>query len=123
MCAPELVDSSALAVHVASIKLRAIRALQGRLSEYNIAVPDVINGILSEIQEGQGRTAELLADARALAAKYNIDISHIHEASFPNATPAKQWGWQQDLLAVNCEPVGVAEIAQARSLVAAMIGA
>jgi hypothetical protein len=123
MCAPELVDSSALAVHVASIKLRAIRALQGRLSAYNIAVPDVINGILSEIQEGQGRTAELLADARALAAKYNIDISHIHEASFPNATPVKQWGWQQDLLAVNCEPVGVAEIAQARSLLAALVGA
>jgi hypothetical protein len=122
MCAPELVDSSALAVHVASIKLRAIRALQGRLSAYNIAVPDVINGILGEIQEGQGRKAELLQDARDLGQKYGIDISGLRPEDIPEQAPAKAWGWNQDLLAVNCEFVGVADIHASRAILASIIG-
>lgn len=123
MCEPELIDSSALAVHLASIKLRAIRRLQGRLSPYAISIPEVIQGILLEIQEGQGRRAELLADARALAAKYGVDMSGVREDDIVETTPAKQWGWGRDDLAINCALASVSDIHLARGLLAAIIGA
>jgi hypothetical protein len=122
MCEPDLVDSTALAVHVASIKLRAIRRLQGPLSSYTINVQDVINGILGEIQEGQGRKAELLEDARALGQKYGIDISGLRAEDIPEQTPTKAWGWHQDLLAVNCEFVEVADIHASRAMLASIVG-
>ena len=123
ICEPDLVDSTALAVHVASIKLRAIRRLQGRLSGFSISVPDVIKGIMSEIQEGQGRQDTLLADANYLAEKYGIDMSDLKSTATPEVPPAKTWGWNQDMLAINCEPIGVSDVHASRSLLNALVGA
>lgn len=126
MCEPEFLDSTALAVHIASIKLRAIRRFS-ELSAIKISIPDVIKGILTELNEDEDRYDDLIADARALVERYGLDGSQF-------SVPAKAAGPKQKhvgvtvgesgraVLAVDGQPLNVRDIYQASLFVRSVLG-
>jgi glycosyltransferase involved in cell wall biosynthesis len=127
MCEPDLVDSTALAVHIASIRLRAIR-LFSELSQYKIHIPDVIHGILSELPEDPDRYEDLVGDASALAQKYGIEFTPPEKSTVLYQAFVKKWGVSVNqnngtcLLAINCEYNGVKNIDDACRLVWSILG-
>ena len=74
LCAAELGDSTALAVHLASVRLRATRQFV-ELADKPIRVADVVHGILGELNEDPARYDELVADAQRLVNRYRLDGS------------------------------------------------
>ncbi len=69
---PELGDSTALAIHLASVRLRATRQF-AELATKPIHVADVVHGILGELNEDPARYDDLVADAQRLVDRYGLD--------------------------------------------------
>lgn len=122
---PQLVDSSALAVHVAGVKLNAMNNFE-ELRGFDINIPSVIDGILSEIEEDNIRAGELIQDARLLAEKYDLLISDnsIGElmSKVSEKIVQKDWGIRDGLLAINAELLDVNDIYKASLLVKSILG-
>jgi hypothetical protein len=72
LCESELGDSTALAVHLASVRLRAARQFP-ELADKPIRVADVVHGILGELNEDPTRYDELVANAKLLVTRYGLD--------------------------------------------------
>jgi hypothetical protein len=126
MCAPELIDSTALAVHIASIKLRAIQRFS-ELAHIRISIPEVLAGILTELNEDADRYDDLVADARALATKYQLDPNTIKVPPKAAVAQAKQWGITylpegRATLAINGEPLTIGDIYRASLCVYSILG-
>lgn len=124
MCEPDLVDSSALAVHLASVRMRAMRRFT-ELSVHEISIPDIIVGILSEINEDADRYDDLVNDAVSLAGKYGLTINGVPPR--PQSTPSRRWGLATDqegnpLLAINTELLPIENIFEVSKLVHAILG-
>ena len=117
MCEPDLIDSTALAVHIASVKLRAKRRFS-ELADAPVKIPDVITGVLSELNEEHDRYDDLVADARALAGKYQIPVESLKIPPRSTGEQARRSGVipQRNgtvLIALNGEPLGIADIDRA----------
>ena len=126
MCEPELLDSTALAVHIASIKLRAIRRFS-ELSSIKISIPDVINGILTELNEDEDRYDDLIADARALVQRYGLDGAQFSVPAKAAGAKQKQVGVSvveggRAVLAVDGQPLNVKDIYLASLFVRSVLG-
>lgn len=126
ICDDDLIDSSALAVHIASVRLRAIRSIS-ELSDYSVNIADVIRGILSELPEDPDRYDDLISDAKKLAAKYGLLIS---EDVIPGKTTGKtqrDWGLKYSdgtpsLAIVDGEQIKLKNIYDASKAVSAILG-
>jgi hypothetical protein len=126
MCEPELIDSTALAVHIASIKLRAIRTFS-ELGSFQITPRQVIAGIATELNEDDARYDELVRDMHALAVKHGIDPSTLQVPPRAPIPRTKRWGVTVDtpgkaVLAINGEPLNIADIYAASQCVRAVLG-
>jgi hypothetical protein len=126
MCEPDLIESSALAVHIASVKLRAKRRFS-ELADAPVKVPDVITGVLSELNEEDDRYDDLVADARALALKYQIPVQSLKIPPRSTGEKPKASGVmsQRDgtvLIALNGEPLGIEDIYHASLCVYSILG-
>jgi hypothetical protein len=126
LCAPELVDSTALAVHIASVKMRAIQRFT-ELSDRKVSIQDVIAGIFTEMNEDPDRYDDLLGDARALAAKYRFEIPAANIPPRAVRRKAKQCGVSplaggRAVIALNGEPLKIADIYLASLCVHSILG-
>ena len=117
LCAPELGESSALAVHLASVRLRAARQF-AELADKAIRVPDVVHGILGELNEDPARYDELVADAQQLVTRYGLAGSEFvvpprfgGEHAKLVGVEALEDGWV--FIAFDGEPLGIGDIHQA----------
>ena len=117
LCAPELGESSALAVHLASVRLRAARQF-AELADKAIRVPDVVHGILGELNEDPARYDELVADAQQLVTRYVLAGSEFvvpprfsGEHAKLVGVEALEAGWV--FIAFDGEPLGIGDIHQA----------
>jgi len=120
MCEDELLDSSSLAVHIASTKLRAIKKFPIMLGDSKVEIQDVIDGIISEVSENQGQHLELIEDANNLAKKYDLPLPDTNIDRVDQNK--KTWGWGDDLLCINCEDIEVKNINDAAKLITAVVG-
>lgn len=127
ICAPELIDSTALAVHIASARLRAIHLFE-ELSQYQINIPILIQGILNELPEDPDRFEDLIHDASQLAKKYNIEFIPPDRNTIIYQQAVKRWGLNIDreqdscMLSINCELNGVRNIDDASKLIYSILG-
>ena len=126
MCEPELIDSTALAVHIASVKLRARRCF-AELSQAPVRIPDVITGILAELNEDDDRFDDLVADARALAIKHGIPADSLKIPTRATGEKRKAPGivsqrGERVVIALNGEPLAVEDIYRASQCVYSILG-
>lgn len=123
MCAEELVDSSALAVHVASVKIRAIKTFASELGSYKVNVQAILKGIISEMSESPDRMESLINDFKELSGKYSVRYES--NEIFPSGLHAPQRivGWlANELLAIDTSVLECNDIFTARSLTRSVVG-
>ena len=127
LCEPELIEANNLSVYIASVKLRAIRRF-AELAHYKVSIPDVVRGILTELNEDADRSDDLIAEARALAEKYGLDGSQFSVPARQTTPHAKRVGVTvgengRAVLAVDGEPLDIRDIYQASRCVQSLLGA
>ena len=125
LCAAELGESTALAVHLASVRLRATRQF-AELADKPIRVADVVHGILGELNEDPARYDDLVADAQRLVNRYGLSGSEFVVPPRFSGEHAKQVGVEvQDdgsvFLAFDGEPLGIGDVQQAAVLVDSLL--
>ena len=125
LCAAELGESTALAVHLASVRLRAARQFT-ELADKPIRVADVVHGILGELNEDPARYDDLVADAQRLVNRYELSGSEFVVPPRFSGEHAKQVGVEvQDdgsvFLAFDGEPLGIGDVHQAAVFVDSLL--
>jgi hypothetical protein len=125
LCAAELGESTALAVHLASVRLRAARQFT-ELADKPIRVADVVHGILGELNEDPARYDDLVADAQRLVNRYGLSGSEFVVPPRFSGEHAKQVGVEvQDdgsvFLAFDGEPLGIGDVHQAAVFVDSLL--
>ena len=125
LCAAELGESTALAVHLASVRLRAARQFT-ELADKPIRVADVVHGILGELNEDPARYDDLVADAQRLVNRYGLSGSEFVVPPRLSGEHAKQVGVEvQDdgsvFLAFDGEPLGIGDVHQAAVFVDSLL--
>ena len=125
LCAAELGESTALAVHLASVRLRAARQFT-ELADKPIRVADVVHGILGELNEDPARYDDLVADAQRLVNRYGLSGSEFVVPPRLSGEHAKQVGVEvQDdgsvFLAFDGEPLGIGDVHQATVFVDSLL--
>ena len=125
LCAAELGESTALAVHLASVRLRAARQFT-ELADKPIRVADVVHGILGELNEDPARYDDLVADAQRLVNRYGLSGSEFVVPPRFSGQHAKQVGVEvQDdgsvFLAFDGEPLGIGDVHQAAVFVDSLL--
>ena len=125
LCAAELGESTALAVHLASVRLRAARQFT-ELADKPIRVADVVHGILGELNEDPARYDDLVADAQRLVNRYELSGSEFVVPPRLSGEHAKQVGVEvQDdgsvFLAFDGEPLGIGDVHQAAVFVDSLL--
>ena len=125
LCAAELGESTALAVHLASVRLRAARQFT-ELADKPIRVADVVHGILGELNEDPARYDDLVADAQRLVNRYGLSGSEFVVPPRFSGQHAKQVGVEvQDdgsvFLAFDGEPLGIGDVQQAAVFVDSLL--
>ena len=125
LCAAELGESTALAVHLASVRLRAARQFT-ELADKPIRVADVVHGILGELNEDPARYDDLVADAQRLVNRYGLSGSEFVVPPRFSGEHAKQVGVEvQDdgsvFLAFDGEPLGIGDVHQATVFVDSLL--
>ena len=125
LCAAELGESTALAVHLASVRLRAARQF-AELADKPIRVADVVHGILGELNEDPARYDDLVADAQRLVNRYGLSGSEFVVPPRFSGEHAKQVGVEvQDdgsvFLAFDGEPLGIGDVHQAAVFVDSLL--
>jgi hypothetical protein len=125
LCAAELGESTALAVHLASVRLRASRQFT-ELADKPIRVADVVHGILGELNEDPARYDDLVADAQRLVNRYGLSGSEFVVPPRFSGQHAKQVGVEvQDdgsvFLAFDGEPLGIGDVHQAAVFVDSLL--
>ena len=125
LCAAELGESTALAVHLASVRLRAARQFT-ELADKPIRVADVVHGILGELNEDPARYDDLVADAQRLVNRYELSGSEFVVPPRFSGEHAKQVGVEvQDdgsvFLAFDGEPLGIGDVHQATVFVDSLL--
>ena len=125
LCAAELGESTALAVHLASVRLRATRQF-AELADKPIRVADVVHGILGELNEDPARYDDLVADAQRLVNRYGLSGSEFVVPPRFSGEHAKQVGVEvQDdgsvFLAFDGEPLGIGDVQQAAVFVDSLL--
>ena len=125
LCAAELGESTALAVHLASVRLRAARQFT-ELADKPIRVADVVHGILGELNEDPARYDDLVADAQRLVNRYGLSGSEFVVPPRFSGEHAKQVGVEvQDdgsvFLAFDGEPLGIGDVQQAAVFVDSLL--
>lgn len=125
LCAAELGESTALAVHLASVRLRATRQF-AELADKPIRVADVVHGILGELNEDPARYDDLVADAQRLVNRYGLSGSEFVVPPRFSGEHAKQVGVEvQDdgsvFLAFDGEPLGIGDVHQAAVFVDSLL--
>ena len=125
LCAAELGESTALAVHLASVRLRAARQFTD-LADKPIRVADVVHGILGELNEDPARYDDLVADAQRLVNRYELSGSEFVVPPRLSGEHAKRVGVEvQDdgsvFLAFDGEPLGIGDVQQAAVFVDSLL--
>ncbi len=125
LCAAELGESTALAVHLASVRLRAARQFT-ELADKPIRVADVVHGILGELNEDPDRYDDLVADAQRLVNRYELNGSEFVVPPRLSGEHAKRVGVEvQDdgsvFLAFDGEPLGIGDVHQAAVFVDSLL--
>ena len=125
LCAAELGESTALAVHLASVRLRAARQFT-ELADKPIRVADVVHGILGELNEDPARYDDLVADAQRLVNRYGLSGSEFVVPPRFSGEHAKRVGVEvQDdgsvFLAFDGEPLGIGDVHQAAVFVDSLL--
>lgn len=125
LCAAELGESTALAVHLASVRLRATRQFT-ELADKPIRVADVVHGILGELNEDPARYDDLVADAQRLVNRYGLSGSEFVVPPRFSGEHAKRVGVEvQDdgsvFLAFDGEPLGIGDVHQAAVFVDSLL--
>jgi hypothetical protein len=125
LCAAELGESTALAVHLASVRLRASRQFT-ELADKPIRVADVVHGILGELNEDPARYDDLVADAQRLVNRYGLSGSEFVVPPRFSGEHAKRVGVEvQDdgsvFLAFDGEPLGIGDVHQAAVFVDSLL--
>ena len=125
LCAAELGESTALAVHLASVRLRAARQFT-ELADKPIRVADVVHGILGELNEDPARYDDLVADAQRLVNRYGLSGSEFVVPPRFSGEHAKRVGVEvQDdgsvFLAFDGEPLGIGDVQQAAVFVDSLL--
>ena len=125
LCAAELGESTALAVHLASVRLRASRQFT-ELADKPIRVADVVHGILGELNEDPARYDDLVADAQRLVNRYGLSGSEFVVPPRLSGEHAKRVGVEvQDdgsvFLAFDGEPLGIGDVHQAAVFVDSLL--
>ena len=125
LCAAELGESTALAVHLASVRLRASRQF-AELADKPIRVADVVHGILGELNEDPARYDDLVADAQRLVNRYGLSGSEFVVPPRFSGEHAKRVGVEvQDdgsvFLAFDGEPLGIGDVHQAAVFVDSLL--
>ena len=125
LCAAELGESTALAVHLASVRLRASHQFT-ELADKPIRVADVVHGILGELNEDPARYDDLVADAQRLVNRYGLSGSEFVVPPRFSGEHAKQVGVEvQDdgsvFLAFDGEPLGIGDVHQAAVFVDSLL--
>jgi hypothetical protein len=125
LCAAELGESTALAVHLASVRLRAARQFT-ELADKPIRVADVVHGILGELNEDPDRYDDLVADAQRLVNRYELNGSEFVVPPRLSGEHAKRVGVevQEDgsvFLAFDGEPLGIGDVHQAAVFVDSLL--
>ena len=125
LCAAELGESTALAVHLASVRLRSARQF-AELADKPIRVADVVHGILGELNEDPARYDDLVADAQRLVNRYGLSGSEFVVPPRFSGEHAKRVGVEvQDdgsvFLAFDGEPLGIGDVHQAAVFVDSLL--
>ncbi len=125
LCASELGESTALAVHLASVRLRAAR-LFTELADKPIRVGDVVHGILGELNEDPARYDELVADARRLVTRYALDGSEFVVPPRFTGQHSKLVGVEtleqgRVFIAFDGEPLGIDDVGRAALFVDSLL--
>lgn len=125
LCAAELGESTALAVHLASVRLRATRQF-AELADKPIRVADVVHGILGELNEDPARYDDLVADAQRLVNRYGLSGSEFVVPPRCSGEHAKRVGVevQNDgsvFLAFDGEALGIGDVHQAAVFVDSLL--
>lgn len=125
LCAAELGESTALAVHLASVRLRAARQFT-ELADKPIRVADVVHGILGELNEDPARYDDLVADAQRLVNRYKLSGSEFVVPPRFSGQHAKRVGVevQNDgsvFLAFDGEALGIGDVHQAAVFVDSLL--
>jgi hypothetical protein len=125
LCEPELPNSTALAVHLASVRLRATRQF-AELADKPIRVADIVHGILGELNEDPARYDDLVADAQWLVDRYRLDSKEFAVPPRFSGEHVKLVGVevQQDggvFLAFDGTSLGISDIHQAAGFVDSLL--
>ena len=122
-CGEELVNSSALAMHLAAVKIIALKAFPELLADKHVNVADVINGILSEATNSFSNYDELTVDAKTLGEKYNIFIESPPPKPTLDDLPGMTWGWSsENRLLIKCDEIGITNIFDVSKLILSITG-